>query len=105
MLYVTQEKINTEEVIVLFVDECHLHWGDVCGYVWGKTDSRVEVAISNEKQRQTYYGALNYKTGKVIIKAYEQGNSENTIDFVQYLHSSIFIVQNFVNLGWSKLSS
>jgi transposase len=70
---------------VLFVDECHLIWGDICGYVWGKTKSRIEIPIKNEKQRQTYYGAINYRTGKVIIKGYAQGNTENTIQFVKYL--------------------
>ena len=81
---------------------CHLLWGDVCGYVWGKTESRIEIPIKNEKQKQTYYGvgnepesipadepdafrAINYRTGKVIIKSYPQGNTENTIQFVKYL--------------------
>ena len=80
-----REEIETEQLIVLFVDECHLVWGDICGYVWGKTSSRVEVPIKNEKQRQSYYGAINYRTGKVILKGYPQGNTENTIKFVKYL--------------------
>lgn len=80
-----REEIETEQLIVLFVDECHLVWGDICGYVWGKTSSRVEVPIKNEKQRQTYYGAINYRTGKVILKGYPQGNTENTIKFIEYL--------------------
>ena len=67
------------------MDECHLIWGDICGYVWGKTDSRIEIPIKNEKKRQTYYGAMNYRTGKVIVKGYPQGNTENTIKFVNYL--------------------
>ena len=46
--------------LLYFVDESHLLWGAVCGYVWGRTDRRIEVAMMNEKQRQTYFGALNY---------------------------------------------
>lgn len=80
-----REEIETEQLIVLFVDECHLVWGDICGYVWGKTSSRVEVPIKNEKQRQSYYGAINYRTGTVTLKRYSQGNTENTIKFVKYL--------------------
>ncbi len=83
----SREEIESETMIVLFVDECHLIWGDICGYVWGKTDSRIEVPIKNEKQRQTYYGAINYRTGKVIVKGYPQGNTENTIQFVKCLIS------------------
>ena len=30
------------------------------GYAWGKTDERIEIAIKNEFERQTYYGALDY---------------------------------------------
>ena len=51
----------------------------------GKTKSRIEIPIKNEKQRQSYYGAINYRTGKVILKKYPQGNTENTIKFVKYL--------------------
>jgi len=80
-----REEIESEKLIVLFVDECHLIWGDICGYVWGKTKSRIEIPIKNEKQRQSYYGAINYRTGKVILKKYSQGNTENTIKFVKYL--------------------
>ena len=85
MLEEHREEIETGKLIVLFVDECHLIWGDICGYVWGKTKSRIEIPIKNEKQRQTYYGAINYRTGKVIIREYAQGNTENTIQFVKYL--------------------
>ncbi len=62
-------------------------WGDVCGYVWGKTDERIEVPIVNQRSKQTYYGALNLATGQCLIQDYEAGNSESTIAFVQYLLS------------------
>ncbi len=55
------------------------------GYVWGKTQQRVEVPIVNERQRQTYFGALNYCTKEFLVKAYAQGNSESTIEFLNYL--------------------
>lgn len=80
-----RQEIESEKLIILFIDECHLLWGDICGYVWGKSNSRIEIPMKNEKQRQSYYGAINYRTGKVIIKEYPQGNTENTIKFVQYL--------------------
>ena len=77
--------IESEKLIILFVDECHLLWGDICGYVWGKSSTRIEIPIKNEKQRQSYYGAINYYTGKVILKKYPQGNTENTVKFIKYL--------------------
>lgn len=70
---------------MFFVDECHLLWGDVTGYVWGKTNQRIEVSVVNERQRQTYFGALNYRTQEFLVKAYSQGNSESTIGFLKEL--------------------
>lgn len=31
-------QIVSGQLVVFFQDECHLLWGDLCGYVWGKTD-------------------------------------------------------------------
>ncbi|WP_334812205.1 hypothetical protein [Nostoc sp.] len=41
------------EMVVFFEDECHLLWGDICGYIWGNTQERIEVPVLNERQRQT----------------------------------------------------
>ena len=49
-----QSKINSGEIVVLFEDECHLLWGDVCGFAWGKRHQAIEVPILNQKLRQTY---------------------------------------------------
>ena len=80
-----QAEIESGRLIVFFVDECHLLWGDVCGYVWGKTDIRIEIPIKNQKDKQTYYGALNYQTQEFIVKEYSAGNGENTVNFMKDL--------------------
>ena len=80
-----QFEIENETLTVFMIDECHLLWGDMIGYAWGKTNMRIKVPIKNEKERQTYYGALDYKTKEFIIKAYPVGNTENTINFIRYL--------------------
>ena len=49
--------IESGEIIVFFLDECHLLHGDINGYTWGRSDLRIEVPITNQKNRQTYYGA------------------------------------------------
>jgi len=79
------DELSTGRMVLFFQDECHLLWGNVCGYVWGPTDQRIEVPITNEKQKQTYYGVLNYLSGEVLIKAFPKGNSEHTIEFLKYL--------------------
>lgn len=82
-----QTEIELGRLVVFFVDECHLLWGDVCGYVWGQTNIRIEVPIQNERERQTYFGGLNYQTKEFIIREYSSGNSENTIAFLKDLQS------------------
>lgn len=80
-------EIEAGELVVFILDECHLLWGDVCGYVWGKTDERIEVPIVSERERQTYFGALDYRTQAFLVKAYPKGNSDHTIAFLKYLQA------------------
>ena len=80
-----QAEIEAGRLIVFFVDECHLLGDDVCGYVWGKRDIRIEIPIKNTKKRQTYFGALNYHTKNFSIREYPAGNSENTVKFIKDL--------------------
>lgn len=71
--------------MVFFQDECHLLWGDLCGYVWGKTAERIELPIVNERSKQTYYGAVNLQSQECLIQAAKAGNSEETLAFFTYL--------------------
>jgi len=80
-------EISSGELVVFVIDECHLLWGDICGYLWGKTSERVEVPIKNERERQTYFGAIDYRAKEFLIQAYDTANSENTIEFLKYLQS------------------
>ncbi len=45
------------------------------------------MPISNPKPRQTHYGAIHYKTGKIMMRAYENGDSVNTIKFIETLRT------------------
>ncbi len=90
-------EIELGEMVVVFIDECHLLGGDVCGYVWGQTNSRMEIPIKNEKDRQTYFGALNYQSKEFTIEAYPAGNGESTVKFVKnlqrkYQHKKIVLI-------------
>lgn len=67
------------------MDECHLLWGDACGYVWGRRNERTELPIENIRDRQTYYGALNLLTGWPVLWKATAGNKENTVEFLTYL--------------------
>jgi putative transposase len=79
--------IEAGKLVVYMIDECHLLWGDACGYVWGNTKKRIEIPITNEREKQTYYGALNFHTKEFHVEAYDSGNSENTVRFLKSLQA------------------
>lgn len=70
---------------VLLLDECHLLWGDTIGYIWGKTDTEIMVPVTNERDKQTYYGTVDYLDKTLLLKIYDTANSKNTIDYLNYL--------------------
>ncbi len=72
---------------VFIIDECHLLWGDTCGYIWGKTNIRIEIPMTNERERQTYFGALDYGKKEFLVQGYPTANSESTVEFLKYLRS------------------
>lgn len=72
---------------MFFIDECHLLWGDICGYVWGQTNQRINLPILNQKERQTYFGAINYFSKEFVVREYSAGNGENTVSFLKELQN------------------
>ena len=54
----------------------------MCG---GKLTKKSQYERVNEREKQTYYGAVDYLEGQLLLKAYDKGNSQNTIDYLQYL--------------------
>ncbi len=58
-------EIASGRVRVMFLDECHLLWGDVSGYGWSRRNQRVDVQVKSTRERQTYYGAarLSHQEG------------------------------------------
>lgn len=77
--------IIVKRTVEVAIDECHLLWGDACGFVWGPRNERVELPIENIRTRQTYYGALNLLTGWTLLWEASAGNKENTVAFLTYL--------------------
>lgn len=79
------EALQGGERVLVFLDECFLLWGDVCGYAWGKRNERVEVTVGNYKQRQTFYGALDAISGEMHLATYPKAESAATTDFLTEL--------------------
>ena len=72
-------------VVVLYIDQCHLLWDDARGYVGGPSTQRIEVPMTNFRERQTYYGAIEALSGQAIVVPTESANGYWTTIFVEYL--------------------
>lgn len=81
-------KIEAGEVIVYALDECHLQGDEICSELWGERENRTVVLVNNERERQTYYGALNLWTKEFRLSPYPSGNGENTIKFLKEIKAS-----------------
>ena len=60
--------IEAEKLALFMVDECHLLWGDLLSYTWGRKDKRIEIPLKNERERQTYSGAYYYQSKEFIVR-------------------------------------
>ena len=83
ILKVFQTDIESEKLAGYALDECHLQGDDICSYLWGERENREIIKVVNERDRQTYYGALNLWTQEFIVSPYPTGNGENTVKFLQ----------------------
>lgn len=72
-------------MVVLMEDESHVLWGDTCGYVWGRRNQAIAVEMTNQKARQTYYGAINFVSRHLHLQEFCAGNSDNTIAYLKWL--------------------
>ena len=84
---VHREAFEQRRRVLLFVDECFLHWGDVCDYSWGKRTERLTVDVVTTQARQPFYGALNALTGEMHLLPYPVAQTDNTSDFLVELQS------------------
>jgi len=47
--FLSQHSSEIELQLCVFVDECHLMGGDVCGYVWGQ-NTRIDIPIKKHQR-------------------------------------------------------
>lgn len=57
----------------------------VCGYVWGKRGAAIEIWMTSERERQSYYGAVNLISREFHLKDLSGGNGENTVAYLRRL--------------------
>ena len=87
LLKARRAEIESGDLVVLLEDECHLLWGDTLGYVWGRMNTKIPVPITNVKDRQTYYGAINLATKDFHVCPFHNGDSVYTVQFVKHMQA------------------
>lgn len=60
-------------------------WGDIIGYAWGARGQRLYVPLTNFRERQTYYGAVELLHGGVSVAPFGAGNGDNTVAYLRWL--------------------
>ncbi len=80
-----RQEIEAGSLVVYLIDECHLLWDDLCGYLWNLIKEPRKIPLGNPKERQTYYGALNLSGEEFLLEAYQAGNGKWTVEFVKKL--------------------
>lgn len=98
---VHREAIESGKLVVYLIDECHLLWGDVCGYLWGRRNERIEIPLVNEREKQTYYGAINYLTFTVCSPRICDGKFREYGYFLKGFTVFKSRSETFNYLGWS----
>lgn len=79
------DRIVRGDMIVYFVDECHVLGDTAVGYGWAPSDQRVTVLVKNDHDRQTYFGALNMLSGALVLANYPVANGDTTVAFMHQL--------------------
>ena len=80
-------EIEAGSLVVYIIDECHLLWNDICGYLWNSIKDPLKIPILNPKEKQTYYGALNLLTREFTLIPYPTGNGEFAVNFIKKLQA------------------
>lgn len=77
--------IRDGKVVTYAIDEVHLLERNLISHQWGDSKERLHIPMMNERNRQTYYGALNLSKPELILSEAKKGDGDCTVDFVKKL--------------------
>ena len=91
--------------VVLVADEMNLNQETKIKNIWYFKDKEPIVQAKRKGESQSFYGALNMKTGQETAMKVERQNSQWTIRFLKklgklYQNRKIFLIWD--NAGWHK---
>jgi len=65
LLEANRDEIEKGKLVVYLIDECHVLWGDVCGYAWGIRSERLEIPMTNERDR--IFDSLSFAQSRYLL--------------------------------------
>lgn len=71
--------------VIIVEDEMILHFQATLGKIWMKKGRPVKIAIAAGRDRTSFYGALNIKTGQEYAVLIDRQNSSSSIKFMKKL--------------------
>ena len=77
-----------QRVLLVYLDEAHIHLDTDEGYGWSIRGERFWVSSSSPgRAKVTFYGLYIYDVAQVRIWAYDKADSDNTVDVLERLQA------------------
>lgn len=71
--------------LLLYGDECDVHYNPILGSVWHKRGMPYYVESALQNQKVHVFGALNGNRGSVVYQIYKRKRSVEFLEFLKYL--------------------
>jgi len=100
------ERMLRDEVLILYVDEAHIHQDLDIGYTWspsGEPAWRMSHSPGLSK-RINWYGAYDFSQGRTFIWHHGKCNGEQTVHFLQQLSAWLNESERQVVIIWDGAS-
>jgi hypothetical protein len=82
------DEVARGEVLLIYIDEAHVHRDLETGYTWGRIGKRIwrRSCCAPLSDRINWYGAYNFTDGQCLI--WNEGNccKEHTAEFLQHVY-------------------
>jgi hypothetical protein len=84
-----QEAATSDEQLLVYIDEAHIHQDDDLGYGCSERGQRLWISSSSPglKAKVSFYGLYLYNEAQVRIWAYGRANGEHTCDVLRRLRN------------------
>ena len=100
------ERMCRDEVMIIYLDEAHIHQDMDDGYSWSPVGEPTWVRSTSPglSARINWYGAYNFSTGRCFLWQGETCDSEHTIQFLEQLAQWLGKTDSRVVIIWDNAS-